>query len=89
MAKSEIESWIASTSSIPDDNESDNSGPPEWRRDLILTDWHEAMGVAQRRLYASSTKARIQFLREELLYIAKFGGKGHSVYSLAVKLTAN
>lgn len=75
MAKSEIESWIASTSSIPNDSDSQSPGLPEWRRELVLSDWHEAMRAAQKRLFTSSTKARIQFLQEEILHVARFCGE--------------
>ncbi|PSR76114.1 hypothetical protein PHLCEN_2v8664 [Hermanssonia centrifuga] len=73
MAKSEIESWIASTSSVPDDSDSKPSALPVWRRELILSDWSTALQIAQKRLLSSSTKLRTQFLLEELLSIAKYG----------------
>ncbi|KAJ3552008.1 hypothetical protein NM688_g4384 [Phlebia brevispora] len=72
MAKSEIDSWIASTSSISDDHDNESSSP-EWRRDMVLANWNDAIRIAQNRLYTSSTKSRIQFLQEELLPLAKFG----------------
>ena len=74
MPKLEIESWIASTASISDDSEDRSPGLPEWRRELILSDWPQAMKIAQKRLFTSSTKARTRFLKEELLYMAKFCG---------------
>ena len=74
MPKLEIESWIASTASISDDSEDRSPGWPEWRRELILSDWPQAMKIAQKRLFTSSTKARTRFLKEELLYMAKFCG---------------
>lgn len=74
MAKSEIESWIASTSTS-DDGEPSAGGTTEWRRESILNDWPTALLAAQKRLLTSSTKIRQQFLREELLFVAKHAGK--------------
>ncbi|KAI0757516.1 ARM repeat-containing protein [Daedaleopsis nitida] len=71
MGRSEIESWIASTSTSTDDDE--KSTIPGWRRENIFNDWPGAMQTAQSRLFTSSTKARIQFLQEELLVLAKHG----------------
>ncbi|CAL1711997.1 unnamed protein product [Somion occarium] len=72
MGRAEIESWIASTSSVSEEyDDSAKSGPLEWRRELVLTDWDQALQLAQNRLLASSTKARIQFLKEELLFLAR------------------
>ncbi|GBE83943.1 eIF-2-alpha kinase activator GCN1 [Sparassis crispa] len=74
MGKHEIESWIASTSTASDDLDSSNaSGLQEWRRDYVLTDWPKALDVARTRLFTSSTKVRLQFLREELLVLSKYG----------------
>ncbi|KAI0343486.1 ARM repeat-containing protein [Trametopsis cervina] len=72
MGQSEIQSWIASTS-YSDDNDSSSSGLPEWRRESILSDWPSALQVARKRLLTSSTKIRQQFLKEELLFIARHG----------------
>ncbi|KAI0800349.1 ARM repeat-containing protein [Fomes fomentarius] len=69
MGRSEIESWIASTANTPGDDE--DSVAPGWRREDILNDWSSAMRSAQTRLFTSSTKARVQFLREELHVLAK------------------
>ncbi|KAH9944598.1 armadillo-type protein [Amylocystis lapponica] len=71
MGKPEIESWIASTST--DENLAEGSGGPEWRRELVLNDWPRALEVARSRLLTSSTKIRIQFLRDELFVLAKHG----------------
>ena len=76
MGRSEIESWIASTSLESGDDE-DSSGGPGWRRENILTDWSGSMLPAQTKLFSSSTKARVQFLKEELLVLAKHGGALH------------
>ena len=74
MGKSEIESWIASTSYADDSEVNGAPGLPEWRRESILSDWPSALQAAQKRLLTSSTKVRQQFLKEELLFIAKHGG---------------
>ncbi|KAL4249154.1 TOG domain-containing protein [Abortiporus biennis] len=73
MGKAEIQNWIASTSSNNDLENLPKPGIPEWRRELVLSDWPQAIELAQKRLLASSTKSRTQFLREELLYVAKHG----------------
>ncbi|KAF7798833.1 hypothetical protein EIP86_010059 [Pleurotus ostreatoroseus] len=73
MPKSGIESWVASTSSVSDDRDNELN-PSGWRRELVLSDWDQAMKIAQRKLYTSSTKSRIQFLQEELLPLAKSDG---------------
>lgn len=74
MPKSGIASWVASTSSVSDDRDNELN-PSGWRRELVLSDWDQAMNIAQRKLYTSSTKSRIQFLQEELLPLAKSDGK--------------
>ncbi|KAI0077211.1 ARM repeat-containing protein [Panus rudis PR-1116 ss-1] len=72
MGKAEIEAWIASTADGTDEfDDTPQSGLPEWRRELVLSDWNNALEVAQKRLLTSSTKARIQFLKEELLFLAR------------------
>lgn len=45
-----------------------------WTRDLVQEDWQEAMQIAQRKLLTSSTRIRLQFLQEELLWLATNGG---------------
>ncbi|TBU31959.1 ARM repeat-containing protein [Dichomitus squalens] len=73
MGRSEIESWIASTRYSTADDEDSTSGGPRWRRENILADWSCSMLTAQTKLFTSSTKSRVQFLREELLVLAKHG----------------
>ncbi|KAH9925947.1 ARM repeat-containing protein [Epithele typhae] len=73
MGRSEIETWMASTSTGSDDEGDSSTSGPTWRRENILKDWPTAMQVAQTKLFVSSTKARIQFLNEELLVLAKYG----------------
>lgn len=75
MGKSEIESWIASTSTSDDFDTFPKPTSPEWRRDQVFTDWPRALQIALKRLLSSSTKLRTQFLREELLILAKHGGE--------------
>ena len=80
MGKTEIESWVASTSSALSDLDSaEKSAIPEWRRDDVLSDWPRAVELAQKQLLTSSTKRRVQFLREELLFIAKHVGKSKAI----------
>lgn len=82
MGKPEIESWIASTSTVPDENLADGSGLPEWRRDLVLKDWLRTLEVAQSRLLTSSTKVRIQFLRDEMLVLVRHGGESEQYVTI-------
>ncbi|OCH93463.1 ARM repeat-containing protein [Obba rivulosa] len=51
--------------------EGEGSRLSEWRRGEILSDWPRGLEVARRHLLTNSTKTRIQFLREELLGLAK------------------
>ncbi|CCM02945.1 uncharacterized protein FIBRA_05060 [Fibroporia radiculosa] len=74
MGKSEIQSWIASTSTAADDDTEYGESSPsrlEWRRSDVLADWSRALEVARSRLLTSSTKKRLEFLSEELLVLAK------------------
>ncbi|GJE94641.1 ARM repeat-containing protein [Phanerochaete sordida] len=74
MGKSDIESWIASTSTSSPAEDSENPSGNTllgWRRNLVVTDWQTALSAARRLLLLSSTKIRTQFLQEELLYIAR------------------
>ncbi|RDX47550.1 ARM repeat-containing protein [Lentinus brumalis] len=73
MGRSEIESWIASTAHVSGDDDEWTTSGSVWRRENILKDWPSAMRAAQTRLFTSSTKGRVQFLREELLVLAKHG----------------
>ncbi|KAG2121247.1 armadillo-type protein [Suillus clintonianus] len=45
-----------------------------WSRDLIQEDWQKVMQIAQGNLLTSSTRIRLQFLQEELLWLATNGG---------------
>ncbi|THH23082.1 hypothetical protein EUX98_g8100 [Antrodiella citrinella] len=49
----------------------EKSAIPEWRRDDVLSDWPRVVELAQKKLLTSSTKLRVQFLKEELFFIAK------------------
>ncbi|KIK38679.1 hypothetical protein CY34DRAFT_809070, partial [Suillus luteus UH-Slu-Lm8-n1] len=54
-------------------DDEDTSGQ-SWTRDLVQEDWQKAMQIAQGRLLTSSTRIRLQFLQEELLWLATNGG---------------
>ena len=83
MGKAEVEAWIASTSSGSGEyDESLRPGLPEWHREAVLKDWAQALQVAQKRLLTSSTKSRVQFLKEELLFLAKHAGKSTMYFTL-------
>ena len=77
MGKSDIQSWLASTSNTTGDEDTTNGdarNDGQWRREYVLTDWSKALEVARSQLLTSSTKLRTQFLKEELLVLAKHGG---------------
>lgn len=77
MGKSDIQSWLASTSNTTGDEDTTNgdaSNDGQWRREYVLTNWSKALEVARSQLLTSSTKIRTQFLKEELLVLAKHGG---------------
>ncbi|KAG2015263.1 translational activator GCN1 [Coprinopsis cinerea AmutBmut pab1-1] len=75
MSKSEIQSWIAQTgpAGADDNGNSDGEGGGEyvWRRDRVLKDWDRSLEYAQTRLLGDKTKPRVQFLREEVLGLAR------------------
>ncbi|KAJ8595557.1 ARM repeat-containing protein [Rhizopogon salebrosus TDB-379] len=52
----------------------EDKGGQMWTRDLVREDWQKAMQVAQGKLLTSSTRIRLQFLQEELLWLATNGG---------------
>lgn len=92
MGKSDIQSWLASTSTAAGDEDHTNgdaSNGGQWKREYVVTDWSKALEVARSRLLTSSTKLRTQFLREELLVLAKHGGEAHAVDMLSLVLTGS
>ncbi|KAH7883448.1 armadillo-type protein [Phlebopus sp. FC_14] len=50
-------------------DEDDQSGYV-WKRDQVLADWYHSMQIAQTRLLTSSTKIRLDFLQDDLLWLA-------------------
>ncbi|KAK2463021.1 hypothetical protein APHAL10511_004676 [Amanita phalloides] len=71
MSKSEIESWVSSTAETGAEEEEE--GRASWNKDLVPRDWSKALEHAQNVLLVGKTKARIHFLRDELLSLAKHG----------------
>ena len=70
MSTSEIQSWISSST-----NAGEESGDGQvWQRDRVLNDWPRSLEYAQNFLLNGKTKARIQFLQDEILSLAKHGG---------------
>lgn len=85
MSKSEIQSWLSSASTSGDVESTGDRRT--WQRDRVLVDWERSLKYAQNELLGDKTKARIQFLEDELLSLAKHGGTytfhvrfGRSVY---------
>lgn len=72
MSKSEIQSWISSAGT--GENGDESTDQVVWQRDRVLSDWPSSIEYAQTKLLVDKTKSRIQFLREELLSLAKHGG---------------
>jgi hypothetical protein len=71
--ETDIESWLVSTIASNEMDDEDKGGQM-WTRDLVREDWQKAMQVAQGKLLTSSTRIRLQFLQEELLWLATNGG---------------
>lgn len=77
MSKSEISSWIASSNSGPENSHEQEFA---WQRDGVLNDWDRAMEYAQAQLINGKTKARLHFLREELMSLVKHGGESLCIW---------
>ena len=73
MSKSEIQSWLNSTASPSSPGEESDEGLG-WKRDRVLCDWEKSLEYAQDKLLRGKTKLRVEFLREELLSLAKHAG---------------
>jgi hypothetical protein len=73
-ARTDIESWIQSSTHMLDDMSEDNQSSFVWRRDVATGEWTEAIRYASSRLLTSRTSVRIPFLREELLPLVKIQG---------------
>ncbi|RXW23690.1 hypothetical protein EST38_g2167 [Candolleomyces aberdarensis] len=69
MSKSEIQSWINNTANTESVDLGDEN--QVWQRDRVLNDWDRSLEYAQTQLLTNKTKVRVQFLREELLSLAK------------------
>lgn len=74
MSKSNIQSWITSTSARVDEDPSVQQ-ENVWQRDRVPTDWPAAMEYAQKVLLNGKTKARIEFLRSDILMLARHAGE--------------
>ncbi|KAJ3720708.1 hypothetical protein C8R42DRAFT_722394 [Lentinula raphanica] len=72
MSKTDIQSWISSAGKFDDD--SNGASGLSWQRDRVMKDWSSSMMAAQSILLESRTSARILFLHNELLPLAKHGG---------------
>ncbi|KDR69874.1 hypothetical protein GALMADRAFT_913484 [Galerina marginata CBS 339.88] len=74
MSKSEIQSWIAtaSTGDVSNGN-GDHAQDQVWQRDRVLSDWPRSLEYAQNLLLNQKTKARVAFLQDEILSLAKHG----------------
>lgn len=70
MSQTDIQSWLSSAATV-DEN---GFAGPSWQRDRVLQEWSQALEFAQNKLLESKTSSRVQFLREELLSLAKHGG---------------
>lgn len=74
MGKKDISSWASATE--PLDN-GDDGESRIWQKGQAFTpeEWSRAAELARGKLLTSRTGVRIQFLKEELLPLAKNGGK--------------
>lgn len=88
MSTSEIQSWISSAGA--GENGEESTDQVFWQRDRVLSDWPGFIEYAQTKLLVGKTKSRIQFLREELLTLARNGGKlAQVILSHRLDLTSN
>jgi hypothetical protein len=73
MSKSDIHSWIAAAH---DDASDDGRDPIDAASATINEeeDWADFKLIAQRRLLGDGTRARIEFLKEQLGVVAARGG---------------
>lgn len=72
MSKLEIQSWISTAST--GDTSNGNGDQQPWQRDRVLADWPRSLEYAQNVLLNGKTKARTEFLRDEILSLAQHGG---------------
>ncbi|KAF9047662.1 armadillo-type protein [Panaeolus papilionaceus] len=72
MSKSEIQSWISSSQTRKDDSDDSENGYT-WQRDRVIDDWPRSLDLAKTLLLTGKTGARVGFLRDELLSLAKHG----------------
>jgi hypothetical protein len=72
MSESDIQSWISSSSVRVDEDGVQQENV--WQRDRVPPDWPLAMEYAQRVLLSGKTKARIEFLRNDISGLVKHAG---------------
>lgn len=78
MSKSEIQSWVSSAGG-GDDGDQDEQ---VWQRDRVLNNWPRSIEYAQKVLLGQKTRRRVEFLKNEILSLAKHAGElGISVSS--------
>lgn len=72
----DIEAWVQSSASGYTDamDSGDIGAGPTWHTDEVSKDWTGALKIASSRLMTSSTRTRLDFLRDELLPLAKRSG---------------
>jgi hypothetical protein len=80
MSKSEIQSWISTAST--GDTPNGNGDQQLWQRDRVLADWPRSLEHAKNVLCREKTKFRIEFLRDEILSLAKHGGSDSVHFAL-------
>lgn len=72
MSKLEIQSWVSTAST--GDSSNGNGDQQIWQRDRVLADWPRSLEYAQNVLLNGKTKARTEFLHDEILSLAQHGG---------------
>lgn len=69
MGNSDVEDWVLASTIIPgDENGAENNA---WDKSRILAEWADGIQIIQTNLSLSSTKARVQFLEELVVPLAK------------------
>lgn len=76
MSKSEIQSWVSSSGDQDEDEDQE-----VWQRDRVLSDWPRSIEYAQKVLLGHKTKRRVEFLKNEILSLAKHAGESGNALS--------
>lgn len=79
MSRSEIQSWVHAADKLGDDFDFDDDDDDSGAKSAPASgdpaqEWQAFLSLARRRVTQTSTRARIEFVRERLLAVAQRGG---------------